>query len=115
MPCRTTSPRTSEGRAPKRHAHAHFVRPARDDVRHDAVEPDRGQRQREAGERREQHDAEPLPRERVGHDRVERLDVVRHLQRAIRTGAKGSGKAISSSSRRRRYCQTRAGNRQKSG
>ena len=77
-------PAHRRGPRAERQAHAHLVRAPVHHVRHHAVEADRGQRQRQPGEGREQRHAETLLRQRLRHDAVERLHVVDRPRRIDR-------------------------------
>ena len=59
----------------ERHAHAEFSRPLRDGIGHDAVDPDRRQRQRHEREGGGQRHHEPRLIDRIADDVGERLDV----------------------------------------
>ena len=55
---------------PERHADADFLRPLIDRVRHQPVDADRGQHQRDAREDAQQHHVEVLPRDGAGQHLV---------------------------------------------
>ena len=62
MPCQTTSLRIVRAIGAQRHANAHLLRALLHGVRHQAVDPDRRQHQRDHAEDRQQHHVEVLAR-----------------------------------------------------
>jgi hypothetical protein len=87
-----------QGRCLSQHHRAHLARlraqgdpqpdlvgALRDGVRHHAVDPDRGEQQRQCAERGQQEGQEPRPRDRLPQDLVHRADL-EHRQRGIQAG-----------------------------